>query len=118
MRPHCTLGCHGCRSAWWVCISESFVCQSVYTGDRRRGALKTEDGSNTYDVDQLTEFEFDADSQHVGGVDDGPHELVVVGEEVIVEALGVGVAGGGGAEQAGGRQPPHERAHQLGGIVT
>lgn len=74
----------------------------------------------TYDIDELTQFEFDADAQHVGGVDDRPHQLVVVGEEVVVEALGVGVAGGGGAEQAAGRQPPHERAHQLatGHIVT
>lgn len=80
--------------------------------------LGTGDDCNTYDVDELTEFEFDADSEHVGGVDDGPDEFVVVGEEIVVEALGVGVAGGGGSEQAGGRQPPHERGHQLGGIVT
>lgn len=83
------------------------------------GGAAAEDQCNTYDVDELTEFEFDADSQYVGGVDDRSHELVVVGQEVIVESLGVGVAGGGGAEQAGGRQPPHDRGHQLGaGIVT
>lgn len=76
--------------------------------------------SDTYDVDELTEFEFDANAQHVGGVDDRPDQFVVVGEEVIVEPLGIGVAGGGGAEQAAGRQPPHERGHQLTGsaIVT
>lgn len=54
--------------------------------------------NETYDVDELTEFEFDADSEHVGGVDDGAHELVIVGEQVIVETLGVGVAGGGSAQ--------------------
>lgn len=53
---------------------------------------------DTYDIDELAEFEFDADAEHVGGVDDGPHELVVVGEQVVVEPLGVGVAGGGGAQ--------------------
>lgn len=81
--------------------------------------MATEDEYDTYDVDELTEFEFDADPKHVGGVDDGSDKFVVVGEEVIVEPLGVGVPGGGGAEQAGGRQPPHDRGHQLGsGIVT
>ncbi|CAH2105443.1 unnamed protein product [Euphydryas editha] len=79
----------------------------------------TESGS-TYDIDELTKFELDADAKDVGGVDDGAHEFVVVGEEVIVETLGVGVAGGDGAHQAAGRQPPDKRGHQLTGpsIVT
>lgn len=76
--------------------------------------------NKTYNVDELAEFKFDANSQHICGVDDGPDKFVVVGEEVIVQPFRVGVAGGGGAEQAAGRQPPHERGHQLTGsaIVT
>ncbi|GBP52872.1 hypothetical protein EVAR_39036_1 [Eumeta japonica] len=67
----------------------------------------------TYYVDELAEFELDADPEHVGRVDDGPHQLVVVAEEVVIEALGVGVAGGHGARQPPPRQPPQQRGHQL-----
>lgn len=70
---------------------------------------------HTYDIDELAELELDADAEHVGRVDDGAHQLVVVGQQVVVEALGVGVAGGDGAHEAAGRQPPEQRAHQLSG---
>lgn len=83
---------------------DAFVSEHAASSSRR---------NETYDIDKLTEFELDADSEDVGGVDDRPHEFVVVGEEVVIETLGIGVAGGGGAEQAAGRQPPDERGHQL-----
>lgn len=67
----------------------------------------------THDVDELTEFELDADSKHVGRVDDGSDQLVVVAKEVVIEALGVGVAGGGDARQPARRQPPQKSGHQL-----
>ncbi|CAB3239328.1 unnamed protein product [Arctia plantaginis] len=87
------------------------LSQEDNRGGRRRCLTKT------YNVDELAEFKFDADSQHICGVDDGPNKFVVVGEEVIVEPFRVGIAGGGGAEQAAGRQPPHERGHQLTGLA-
>lgn len=73
---------------------------------------------NTYDIDELTQLQFDADAQNIGGVDNGSDQFVVVGEQIVVESLGVGVAGGGDGEQAAGRQPPYERGHQLGASIV
>jgi len=60
----------------------------------------------TYHVDELGELKLDADAQHVRGVDHGAHELVVVGQQVIVETLRVGVAGDGSVDDQG-REEPH-----------
>ncbi|KAK3913429.1 FeMo cofactor biosynthesis protein NifB [Frankliniella fusca] len=35
----------------------------------------------THHVDELGQLELDADPEHVAGVDHGPHQLVVVGEQ-------------------------------------
>ena len=40
---------------------------------------------------QLGELELELNRHHLRHVGHGPHQLVVVGQEVIVEALGVGV---------------------------
>ena len=48
--------------------------------------------ANIYQIDELREFEFDADHEHVRIVDDGPHHFVVVGQQVVVEAFGVRIA--------------------------
>lgn len=74
----------------------------------------------THNINELAEFKFDADTEYVGSVDYWAHEFVIVGEEVVIEALRVGVASGGSAQQAACRQPPYERSHQLTGsaIVT
>lgn len=63
----------------------------------------------TYDIDELAQLELDADAQHVGGVDDGAHQLVVVGQQVVVQPLGVGVAGQRAAQPAR-RQPEQHPA--------
>lgn len=38
------------------------------------------ESEETYDIDELTQLQFDADTQNIGGVDNGPDEFVVVGE--------------------------------------
>ena len=61
---------------------------------------------DTYHVDELRQLELDPDRESVCGVDDRAHQLVVVGEEVVVEALGIGVAS---VERRGG---PRRRRRQ------
>lgn len=46
---------------------------------------------NTHHVNELGEFQLDLHLQRVGHVDDRPHQLVVVGKQVIVQPLGVRV---------------------------
>ena len=55
----------------------------------------------TYHIYQLREFEFDEDLEDVCRVHHWPHQLVVVGEKVIVESRGVGVGGRGEDDQEG-----------------
>ena len=55
--------------------------------------------ANIYHVNQLREFELDFDGEGVTDVGNGPHELVVVGQQVVVEALGVGVRRRGRCKQ-------------------
>ena len=45
----------------------------------------------THHGNQLGELELEVDSDGLGDVGHGPHQLVVVGEEVIIEPLGIGV---------------------------
>ena len=47
----------------------------------------------TYHINKLRKFEFDSDWKNVCCVDDWPDQFVVVGQEVVVEPLGVGVSG-------------------------
>ena len=49
----------------------------------------------TYQIDELREFELDADGEDVAVVDNWSHDLIVVGEQVVVEALGVRIATAG-----------------------
>ena len=44
-----------------------------------------------YHVNKLREFEFELHCDGIGDVDDGSDQLVVAGEEVIEQPLGVGV---------------------------
>jgi hypothetical protein len=69
----------------------------------------------TYHVDELGELKLDADAQHVRGVDHGAHELVVVGQQVVVEALRVGVAGDGSVDDQGREEPHAQRFPDYGG---
>ena len=46
----------------------------------------------THHVDKLGEFELDADGEGVGGVAHRPHQLVVVGQQVVIETLCVRIA--------------------------
>lgn len=48
-----------------------------------------ERGGMTYQIDELGEFELDADREDVRIVHHGPDDLVVIGEEVVVEPLRV-----------------------------
>ena len=59
----------------------------------------------THHVDELRELELEPDGHRLRDVDDGPHQLVVVGEEVVVEPLGVGVAP---ADQPDAEQRRHQ----------
>ena len=43
----------------------------------------------THHIYQLGELQFDLDGDGVGHVLDGPHQLVVAGEDLVVESLGV-----------------------------
>ena len=45
----------------------------------------------SYHIYQLGELELDLDSDRVGDVLDGPDQLVVPGEDLVVESLGVRV---------------------------
>jgi len=49
----------------------------------------------TYQIDELREFELDADGEDVAVVDNWSNDLIVVGEQVVVEALGVRIATAG-----------------------
>jgi hypothetical protein len=60
-------------------------------------------------VYQLGKFEFDADPEDVRGVDHRPHQLVVVGEEVVVEAFGIRIAGHSTVHHQGRQQPGSQR---------
>lgn len=50
---------------------------------------ETEGG--THDVDELAELELDANGERVADVEHGPHKLVVVAQQVVVEPLRVRV---------------------------
>lgn len=63
--------------------------------------------ANTDHVDELAQLELDAHGERVADVEHGAHELVVVAEQVVVEALGVGVGGAPG--QRGERGERHEQ---------
>lgn len=65
--------------------------------------------SCTHHVDELRQLELDADPEDIRGVDDRSHQLVVVGEQVVVETLGVRVAGHGAVHDQRGQQPSAER---------
>lgn len=58
-----------------------------------------------YHVDELGKFELDADPEDVRRVDHRPDQLVVVGQEIVVETLGVWVAAHGAVDYEGGQQP-------------
>ena len=45
----------------------------------------------SYHVNELRELEFNLDGDGVGDVLDGPDQLVVAGEDLVVESLGVRV---------------------------
>ena len=45
----------------------------------------------SYHVNELRELEFNLDGDGVGDVLDGPDQLVVPGEDLVVESLGVRV---------------------------
>ena len=46
----------------------------------------------TYHIYELGKLKFDAHCERIRGVDDRPDQLVVVGEQVVVQTLGVRVA--------------------------
>ena len=55
---------------------------------------------NTHHVNQLRQLEFELDGDGVGDVHDGPHQLVVGGQQVVKQPLGVGVAAAGAFEKS------------------
>lgn len=70
----------------------------------------------TYDVDELRQFELDADPQHVRRIDDRPHEFVVIRQQIVVEALGVRITGDRAMDDQSRQQPhtkcfPERRGH-------
>ena len=50
---------------------------------------------NTHHVNQLRQFEFELDGDGVRDVHDGSDQLVVGGQQVVKQPLGVGVAAAG-----------------------
>ena len=58
-----------------------------------------ENKRNTCQVDELRQFELDADFEDVAVVDDGSDNLVVIGEEVVIESFGVWIAAAGRLNQ-------------------
>ena len=50
--------------------------------------------SDTHHVDELRELELELDGDGVRDIHDGSDQLVVRGEQVVKQPLGVGVAGG------------------------
>jgi hypothetical protein len=53
----------------------------------------------TYQIDELREFELNTDGEDVAVVDNRSNDLVVIGEQVVVEALGVWIATTGQLDQ-------------------
>lgn len=65
-------------------------------------------------VDELTQLELDAHGESVADVEHGPHELVVVAEQVVVQPLGVGVGGAAGERGQRGQQQQRGRGVRRG----
>ncbi len=87
--------------------SSMFVgCEQSGNEKERSSLPRHGETVDTYHVDELRQLELDPDRESVCGVDDRAHQLVVVGEEVVVEALGIGVAS---VERRGG---PRRRRRQ------
>ena len=57
----------------------------------KTGAAARSPHALTHHIDELRELELEPHGHRLRDVDDGPHQLVVVGEKVVVEPLGVGV---------------------------
>lgn len=68
----------------------------------------------THHVNELREFELDTDAKNVGSVDYGADKFVVVGEEIVVEALGIGVTSDGAVHDERTQQPHAERFRDAG----
>lgn len=82
--------------------------------NKRRDAKTTQiRGKNTCQVDELRQFELDADFEDVAVVDDGSDNLVVIGEQVVIESFGVWIAAAGRLDQeAETPAAAHGRQHQ------
>lgn len=88
--------------------------------------MEEENNGNTCQVDELRQFELDADFEDVAVVDDGSDNLVVIGEEVVIESFGVWIAAAGRlgqeaetpAAQGRQRQRPGRRARQTAAAIT
>lgn len=74
-----------------------------------------ENKSFTYHIDELRQLKLDAYTQHVRGVHHRAHELVVVGQQVVVEPLRVRIPGDGCVNDERREKPYAQRFPDYGG---
>jgi len=74
----------------------------------------------THHINELRQLQLDPDGQGIRGVDHRPDQLVVVGQEVIVQSLRVGVSRveNGPCGQRTDEQHEHLEEHQQGSLQT